>query len=89
MTTSTATAASVLPEIAERMRWEADLATKIASLDAPSILALVYYVSAESAGEAARRSWPVRGTVDAFIERFMELPGDRKLERLIGYPKAT
>ncbi|PNE59804.1 hypothetical protein A8H39_01260 [Paraburkholderia fungorum] len=71
------------------MHWESELATKIASLDAPGTLALVYYVSAESAGEATRQSWPIRGTVDEFIQQFLDMPEDRKLERLIGYPQVT
>lgn len=89
MSTSSATTATVLPEIAERMHREAALAAKIASLDASGILALVHYVSAESAGEVSRRSWPIRGTVDEFIEQFLNMPDERKLERLIGYPKST
>jgi hypothetical protein len=61
-----------LPEIEEYQLRQAQLAARIAALNAEQVLALIYYVSAESAGEVIKQSWPDRSTVEHFINHYLD-----------------
>jgi hypothetical protein len=62
---------STHPEIEDYERRQAALAERLAALDGAQVLELIYYVTAESAGEVLRKSWPDRSTVEGFINQHL------------------
>lgn len=64
-----------LPEVEEYERRQAALGAEIATLTGPQLLELIYYASAETAGEVMKGTWPTRPDVERFIRRYLDRTG--------------
>lgn len=64
-----------LPEVEKYERRQAALAQRITTLTGPQILELIYYASAETAGEVMKGTWPTRPDVERFIGQYLDRTG--------------
>ncbi|AQH05785.1 hypothetical protein A9R05_42980 (plasmid) [Burkholderia sp. KK1] len=64
-----------LQEVEEYEHRQSALGAEVATLTGPQLLELIYYASAETAGEVLKGTWPTRPDVERFIGQYLDRKG--------------